>query len=191
MLSLLGDPRCLGCRAVARGFCAACRAELIPAAQSRGLMCAFLYTDLLRSAVLRWKEGGRDDFGPHLAALFAARVHLRADAIVPIPPAFWRTLRRGFHPPRVLAEAIAQDVRAPVVSRALRRVDAARQMGRDRAGRARTLFAPGRALSTLTGKRVLIVDDVVTTGATARQAIAVVETARPAAIAFIALAAVP
>ncbi len=151
-------------------------------------MCEFLYIGELRAAVLRWKEGRREDLGVPLSQLFAANARRDdIDVVVPVAGAFWRTFLRGFHPPLVLASGLG----LPVLERALRRVDSTRQMGRDKRGRDRELFAPGRQFSGLSGKRVLIVDDVVTTGATARAALNVVQKGQPASVRFLALCAVP
>lgn len=149
-------------------------------------MCKYLYTGPLRTAILAWKEGHKDTHGPVLAELFAADAP-HADVIVPIPPAFWRTLMRGFHPPDVLAGSL----KTPIETHALRRADPARQMGRDKRARTRPLLAAGRSLAALAGKHVLVVDDVVTTGATAEAAIALVRSAKPLSVRFLALAAVP
>ena len=151
-------------------------------------MCEFLYTGELRAAVLRWKEGRREDLSLPLAQLFAAHARVNdIDVIVPVARAFWRTVWRGFHPPLVLARGLG----LPVVEHGLERIDTTRQMGRDKRARDRQLFAPGREFMKLQGKRVLIVDDVVTTGATARAALSVVQKAQPSSARFLALCAVP
>lgn len=196
LLSLLGEPRCIGCNVAGRaGFCDRCLRDLQPG-QTRGhITYAFQYTGPMQKAILRWKEGGRERHGPLLAALLAERAQALVtppvDLVVPVPPAFWRTLARGFHPPNVLGRAVAERLGARFVPKALKRVDQARQMGRDRKARTRELLTSGRDVSQVEDKHVLIVDDVVTTGATARDAMFVVSALRPKTVRFLALAAVP
>jgi predicted amidophosphoribosyltransferase len=123
---------------------------------------------------------------PKLAARFA-----RVDVVVPIPPAFWRTLWRGFHPPDAWAKAAAHALDAACAARALRRIDSTRQMGASREARQkRKLFALTAAASALRGKHVLVVDDVTTSGATMRAAAAMLSACEPASLSFAALAAV-
>ena len=92
----------------------------------------------------------------------------RPDLIVPVPLHFWRRYRRGYNQAERLARAIARLTLLPLDTRALRRRRAGRrQLGLTRRERLRSLSGcfrarPGRAA----GRTVLLVDDVVTTGAT-------------------------
>jgi ComF family protein len=98
--------------------------------------------------------------GPEIAAGGAA-----LPAIVPVPTVAGRRRRRGFDPAGVLAAALARRLDRPLVACLDRRDRAARQVGTSRRARR----APGR-LAFATGapppRRVLLVDDVHTTGAT-------------------------
>jgi predicted amidophosphoribosyltransferase len=104
-----------------------------------------------------------------VAELMADRIHWLAPAhmlsgtVVAVPPAPSRLRRRGFDPAGELAAALAERVEAPL-SRCLRRRGAGRQVGRRRAER---LGRPPRieALEAVPAS-VLVVDDVLTTGAT-------------------------
>ena len=92
-----------------------------------------------------------------------------ADLITWVPASRSRRRERGFDQSELLARAVARRLRVPV-RRALRRVDDSPQTTRSRDGRALgpDLTATGRWIEG--GTRVLLVDDVVTTGATLQAA---------------------
>jgi predicted amidophosphoribosyltransferase len=104
-----------------------------------------------------------------VADLIADRIHWLAPAhmlsgtIVPVPPARVRLRRRGFDPAGELAAALAERLATPLEG-CLRRRGGGRQVGRRRAER---LGHPPRFEALTTAPRsVLLVDDVLTTGAT-------------------------
>jgi predicted amidophosphoribosyltransferase len=89
---------------------------------------------------------------------------LRSGVVVPVPPAPLRELTRGFDPAAAIAAGLARRSGLDCVHGTLRRSGARRQVGRDRAER---LGSPPRIEATGTVPRgVLLVDDVLTTGAT-------------------------
>jgi predicted amidophosphoribosyltransferase len=133
---------------------------------------AFVYDDVARRFLLRAKISSRPEllapFGRQLAA--AVRSSGTASgvaAIVPVPSDPWARLRRGFDPAGEIARALADDLRARS-SRALRRRlrlgGAAKSMSASARWRSthRAFVAEGSIRGT-----VLLVDDVLTTGATA------------------------
>jgi predicted amidophosphoribosyltransferase len=105
-----------------------------------------------------------------VAGLMADRIHDLAPAalgggeIVPVPTAPVRTLLRGFDPAAEIAAALAARSGATLRTDCLRRVGAGRQVGRRRAAR---LGRPPRIeVDGAVPRSVLLVDDVLTTGAT-------------------------
>ena len=86
--------------------------------------------------------------------------------IVPAPSPWQRRLQRGFSLPAILASALSQGTGIPV-HYALQARWGARQASLDSRARARNLRGRIRARASIPGS-VLLVDDVVTTGATAR-----------------------
>ena len=100
--------------------------------------------------------------------LAAAREGLIADRVVAVPQARRAALRRGFAPAEILASAVARRLGAPRV-RALRR-SAARppQASVPRGERWRNAAGAFEGTRALRNERILLIDDVLTTGATAQ-----------------------
>jgi predicted amidophosphoribosyltransferase len=125
-----------------------------------------------------------------VADLMADRIHWLAPAhmlngaVVPVPPARARVRRRGFDPAGELAAALAERLDLPLEA-CLARRGGRRQVGRRRSQR---LGQPPRVHATGTAPRsVLLVDDVLTTGATmsaCAQALRAAGAARVVAITF-------
>jgi predicted amidophosphoribosyltransferase len=86
-------------------------------------------------------------------------------AVVPVPAAPSRLLRRGFDPAEAIASALAAKLRLPL-RLCLARSDGPRQVGRRR--RARLSDPPRVRLSGEAPQWAIVVDDVLTTGATLR-----------------------
>lgn len=94
-----------------------------------------------------------------------------ADAIVPVPLGRFRLVARRFNQAQILAHAVSHQCNVPVWTFALRRSRAtARQVGLSRAQRRRNVAGaftvPTRAAHRLTGRNIVLIDDVITTGAT-------------------------
>ncbi len=92
-----------------------------------------------------------------------APAHMLSGAVVPVPTAPARVRARGFDPAAELAGALAERIEAPVEC-CLRRRGSGRQVGRrraDRVGHPPRIQVHGRA-----PRSVLLIDDVLTTGAT-------------------------
>lgn len=87
------------------------------------------------------------------------------DLVVPVPLPWPRRLRRGFNPAEVLAQPVARGLGRPLERLLIRRWGR-RQTGLSRRGRQRNLEGRLRCRRRLDGERVLLVDDVLTTGVT-------------------------
>jgi predicted amidophosphoribosyltransferase len=113
-----------------------------------------------------------------------APAHMLSGAIVPVPPAPSRLRRRGFDPAGELAAALAERLGAPLEA-CLARRGGRRQVGRRRAER---LGQPPRIhVAGTVPRSVLLVDDVLTTGATmsaCAQALRAAGAARVVAVTF-------
>jgi predicted amidophosphoribosyltransferase len=132
------------------------------------------YDSLARRFVLRAKFGRRRELyrvmGQHVGALVAASSGLPPPtAVVPVPSHPWIELRRGFNPALEIARGARAAVGAPLRPAWLRRrLAGIRSVKRLRAsGRRRALQGAFVASRRTRGERILLVDDVLTTAATA------------------------
>ncbi|MCJ2069058.1 ComF family protein [Methylobacterium sp. J-030] len=137
-----------------------------------------LYEGAARRLVHRLKYEDRLDLAKVMARMMAARGRLliaEADCLVPVPLHRARLWRRRFNQAALLGRAIAADAALPFAPAALARVRATRsQVGLSRAARAENLSGafrvPAAEAHRIRGRRVLLVDDVTTTGATGNAA---------------------
>jgi len=132
------------------------------------------YEGALRSAVLGLKHRGRDELARPLGRRLAGRVAAEAwasdiDLVVHVPSHPLRRLRHGRSAAAGLADVVAAVLERPR-HRALARRGMRRQTGRTRAQRLQLPRRSFRNTTSVRGRRLLIVDDVTTTGATLRRA---------------------
>jgi len=98
------------------------------------------------------------DFGPQAQA-------------VPIPLSFWRQGARGFNQAELLARALAEELKLDFRPKILRKIrDTSSQVSLSRPERQENVRGVFSVSAELHGEDILLVDDVVTTGATAREA---------------------
>lgn len=127
-----------------------------------------LYTSEVQRLILHLKRSGSPALASALVDAAAAEVR-DADVTVPVPSTPWRVLRRGHNPAEVLARALPRH-RAPSVRPGLlRRRSGPRQTGSSRAARRRNVRGVFTAKAPVPA-HVLLVDDVMTSGATLREA---------------------
>lgn len=179
LLGLLFPDRCAGCGRLGALFCAACRATLTPyaeeervaAADLAGVRIAFVFEGPLREAIHTLKYGRRRRMARPLGALLAE--HLRARPLpaqtllaVPLHPA--RQAERGFNQAAELARELARGAGQTLLEDGLVRVRATSQQAQLNAVQRRENIRGAFAWRgpTAPPQRVLLVDDVLTTGAT-------------------------
>lgn len=127
----------------------------------------------------RLKFEGQRDLGPALGRMLAAFVRVApalggADLVVPVPLHAARQRERGFNPALLLAAPVAESLALPLLPTGLERtVPTAPQSAlgvRQRwANVAGAFTVPAQDAGRLRGKSVLLVDDVMTSGATAAE----------------------
>ncbi|MCS7047098.1 MAG: ComF family protein [Gemmataceae bacterium] len=154
------------------------------------------YDGLLRETILRLKRPDGAELAEVVADLAAAHLRPRLameqiSLVVPVPLHWRRRWQRGFNQTEGLAAALARALSCRYAPRLLRRIrDTAQQtrltpaQRRDNVKGAFCLIEPAEA----TGATVLLVDDVMTTGATLNECARCLRRAKPARIIVCALA---
>ena len=173
--------------------CAACLARRPAFATARA---ALQYDEHSRGLILAFKHGGHTDRLSSFAAQMqrAGRVALaNADALVPVPLHRTRRIKRRFNQSVLLANALAKRCGVPVAADALMRAKRTpSQGGLSAVGRRRNVsgaFAV-RDPEAVRGKRLVLIDDVMTTGATLNACARVLKRAGAARVDALCLARV-
>lgn len=200
-----------GVEFIARPLCTACGTPLSATAETGDLLCGsclirrpswrnarsvFRYQGVGRALVLAFKHGDRLDAAPTLAHWLAragADLLADADVIVPVPLHRRRLFARRYNQSAVLALALGRIAKRPVAVDALIRTRATpTQGGLDRTARRANVRGAiaTRGKDQVKGKRVILVDDVLTTGATASACAAMLKRAGAVSVDILTLARV-
>jgi predicted amidophosphoribosyltransferase len=176
ILDLVFPAQCAGCNAIGSGLCAACAPSAAPIDIRLHLLrvrALGIYADALRDAVLALKDG-RCDVAEAFGALLAPAVP-GGTTLVPVPTTPARKRTRGVDGVVLMARIAARAAGATMIE-ALRQRAGDAQRGRSRTERlrAKERFACATAIA---GRRVILVDDVCTTGATLEDCAAAVRAA--------------
>ena len=178
-LAIPGKPQCQSC---GRPFgseaqsddliCAPCLAK---PPRHDGIAAGTLYNDASRQLVLAFKHGGKIALAPLLAGLIAAQLenvqNNDTPLLIPVPLHRWRLWRRGYNQAALLAMELEKLGKGRVLHECLVRSRATPSLGGlGRAGRQRVLagaiVVPKRKRAKIRDRRVILVDDVMTSGAT-------------------------
>ena len=190
-LPVLGGPECARCgkpTAAPVADCRECRGRRLGFDTA---VAALAFEGRGRDLVVRYKDAGLRALSEPAAGIIATIVpRPECDLLTWVPADRWRTIKRGYHPPQVLALHLAR--RWGVPARALLRAAPLRrpQRGLDHVARRRNVRGAFRPLCALAGERITIVDDVFTTGATLSACGTVLRGAGAGAVAAVSLARV-
>lgn len=153
----------------AEAICGACARETPLYARARA---ALRYDEASRTLVLAFKHGDKLQLAPALGRFMrraGAELLATCDVIAPVPLHWTRLFTRRYNQAAILAHALVRDGDPPVVADLLERHRATPSQGRsgrtERRRNVRGAFALKRSRA-VAGRRVLLVDDVLTTGAT-------------------------
>jgi len=200
--SFIAPPICQRCGVPLEGqaatadlTCAACLARPPRYGRARAVV---QYGDAARKMILGFKHADRTQAAPAFAAWMAragAELLAEADLVAPVPLHYRRLLRRKYNQAALLALGIAQRAGKPVLVDLLKRQRATpSQAGLNARERrrnvARAIAVNPRRAALAAGKRVLLIDDVLTTGATVDACVRALKGAGAAGVDVLTLARV-
>ncbi|MEP0392539.1 MAG: ComF family protein [Erythrobacter sp.] len=185
LVDLVYPPRCASCGAATANqgsLCLDCWGELeFPVSKAKpkdarhgGIIAATVYNDMSRGLLLKFKHGGKLALAPLLGKMMASRIHVDVGAnplIVPVPLHRTRIWQRGFNQSAMLAREIAKAGKGELIVDALVRQKRTPSLGNMSADKRKTVLAGAivirlKARGLIKGREIILVDDVLTSGAT-------------------------
>ena len=161
----------------------------------QGMTAAAPYARKVREALLRLKYKGRRraarPLGQEMAKAWQ-RTGWLADAILPVPLHKNKQKQRGYNQCELLAVECGRILGLPVLTQALIREKETTVQNKlnpnERELNVSSAFVCGPEAAQLTGKRLILLDDIITTGSTMRACVAALQKVKPAAIYGLAVA---
>lgn len=192
-LRIPGEPCCAKCQRPLEGSAVETGAECGPCMASPprhdGIAAGTLYGEPSRKLVLAFKHGRRIALAPMLARLIVARLPVLEGEwlVVPVPLHRWRLWSRGYNQAALLAQELAKLTNQSLAVDALMRTKRTPMLGGlGKKARARALSGAlainPREREHLKGVQVILVDDVLTSGATSDACVRVLKRAGAAKV---------
>lgn len=192
-LQIPGEPACAACQrpfggsSVSEGaLCAPCLSDR---PRHDGIAAGTLYNAASRKLVLAFKHGRRIGMAPMLARLIAARLPpMEGDwLIMPVPLHRWRLWHRGYNQAALLAAELARLTDGTLIVDGLARTKATASLGGlGKKARGRMLSGAiavqEREAALVKGANIVLVDDVLTSGATSDACVKVLKRAGAAKV---------
>lgn len=206
LLDLIYPPKCVFCGRLLKknetDVCAKCRVALPEVVGSiergeffRCCWSVYYYEGFVAQSILRYKFGGMqqyaDAYGRETAMLLL-RSHVEFDVLTWVPVSDRRRRARGYDQSGLLAQAVASELGVPCTRTLRKKRDNPPQSRlRDHERRRANVLNAYEAVQeeNFCGKRVLLIDDVITSGATLSECSRVLRTAGAAEVVCATLAA--
>ena len=206
--NLLFPPKCVLCRKLLAidesDLCHSCRSDTPEHPKSRiklpyiaDWLALWYYEHTVRSSLLRYKFGNARSYAQTYGRLLAMRITQEAkeyDLLTWIPTSLWRKWRRGYDQVELLAKAVGEELGVTPV-RILKKIrNNPPQSGfSDASQRRANVLGVYKIMNSqqVRGKRILLLDDIITTGATASEAAKTLLTAGAKEVFCAAVAAAP
>jgi len=129
-----------------------------------------LYDGLLKDVIHHLKYSRIRGLAEPLAGLLLNLPLPEADIIVPVPPDGYRLRKRHFNHTSLIAKALSKSLQIPLSIDAIVKIKSTPpQVGLNRAERLKNLRRAFRAEKRFSGERIMLIDDVITTGITASE----------------------
>lgn len=190
LLDLFFPPKCIFCGKLLsreeRHYCLACRDKL-PETDRRkavrlttGCVAPFLYQELVRDALLRFKFGSRPYYAEAFGPMIAAKLqNCEADFVTWIPVSGRRKFARGYDQAQLLAEEVAKSLQLSCISTMKKHHRKKQSRMRSPAERRANIAGAFTVKhpEQVAGKVILLIDDICTTGATMSEAALMLSTA--------------
>lgn len=194
-LQPIKEPRCCLCSkplgSPEEELCRDCRKGTHYYDQGIGI---FPYNSILQESLFKLKYGGRQEYGEIYGqiAVFYAKEQIqkwKINMIIPVPLHRKRMEKRGYNQAEIIAKAIGRSLNICVESQALKRiVNTKAQKNLGAMERKQNLRNAFQAEKKLKGRKILLVDDIYTTGSTVDAAAKVLKEAHAEKVFFLTIA---
>lgn len=209
LIKLLFPPKCIFCGTLLQPeeqeVCSDCQQSILLACraprQAKGAfydaaVCALDYEGSVRSALHRFKFSGKQSYAPALARIlcFALGENLTqpADCVTYVPTNRRNLHKRGYNHAQLLAQEVAAQLKLPLMHTLRKTRDTQPMFGlKPEQRRANILgaIALDCPAEEVEGKRILLLDDILTTGSTVSECARILKTGGAKAVYVAAVAA--
>ena len=185
ILDILYPPKCTMCREVLgqkdKHICPKCQ-KVLPTTKNGGVLkgnfftvCVspLYYEDMVREALLRYKfhrmTSYAEFFGTQIAKCAEEYIESEVDIISWVPLSKQRLRKRGYDQAQLLAEIVSQQLGIPCIPVLVKVRNVSPQSKIGDAAKRRSNIAGAYSIiddETIAGKKILLIDDIVTTGST-------------------------
>lgn len=206
LLRILFPPKCVLCRKLLSDretdLCHCCRTE-IPTFTKSNFKLSFIarwtsvwyYKDAVRQSLLRFKFSGKRSYADAYGRILAMKLQTTGlddfDILTWVPVGSLRRFRRGYDQVELLARAVGRETNRKPIHTLKKVRNTPPQSGLPDAARRRANVLNAYTVinrQSLQGKRILLLDDILTTGATASECARILLTAGAREVAFAVIA---